>query len=152
MDILGKRTDGYHEVSMVMQSINLFDTLTFTKLDAEEGIILHGDVKGVAKPEDNLIYKAAKLFLDTYKINSGVEINLIKRIPVAAGLAGGQSQYAACCYDLGYVDEFLVYLKIAAEKEPSELKVVLGRLFPEDMKPQDYYQYMVEKIKRQDIR
>lgn len=85
LDILGKRTDGYHEVSMVMQSINLFDTLTFTKLDAEEGIILHGDVKGVAKPEDNLIYKAAKLFLDTYKINSGVEINLIKRIPVAAG-------------------------------------------------------------------
>lgn len=68
------------------------------------------------------------------------------------GWDGGQSQYAACCYDLGYVDEFLVYLKIAAEKEPSELKVVLGRLFPEDMKPQDYYQYMVEKIKRQDIR
>lgn len=61
LDILGKRTDGYHEVSMVMQSINLFDTLTFTKLDAEEGIILHGDVKGVAKPEDNLIYKAAKI-------------------------------------------------------------------------------------------
>ena len=42
LDILGKRTDGYHEVSMIMQSINLFDTLTFTKLDAEEGIILHG--------------------------------------------------------------------------------------------------------------
>lgn len=42
LDILGKRTDGYHEVSMVMQSINLFDTLTFTKLDTEEGIILHG--------------------------------------------------------------------------------------------------------------
>ena len=95
LDILGKRTDGYHEVSMVMQSINLFDTLTFTKLDAEEGIILHGDVKGVAKPEDNLIYKAAKLFLDTYKINSGVEINLIKRIPVAAGLAGGSTDAAA---------------------------------------------------------
>lgn len=95
LDILGKRTDGYHEVSMVMQSINLFDTLTFTKLDVEEGIILHGDVKGVAKPEDNLIYKAAKLFLDTYKINSGVEINLIKRIPVAAGLAGGSTDAAA---------------------------------------------------------
>ena len=53
LDILGKRTDGYHEVSMVMQSINLFDTLTFTKLDAEEGIILHGDVKGVAANRQN---------------------------------------------------------------------------------------------------
>lgn len=95
LDILGKRDDGYHEVSMIMQSINLFDTLTFTKLEANEGIVLHGDVKGVEKPEDNLIYKAAKLFLDTYKINSGVEINLIKRIPVAAGLAGGSADAAA---------------------------------------------------------
>lgn len=60
LDILGKRDDGYHEVSMIMQSIDLFDTLTFTKI--EEGIILHGNVEGVEKPQDNLIYKAAKLF------------------------------------------------------------------------------------------
>lgn len=95
LDILGKRTDGYHEVSMIMQSINLFDTLTFAKLNKQEGIVLHGDVKGVEKPQDNLIYKAAKLFLDTYKIDSGIEINLIKRIPVAAGLAGGSTDAAA---------------------------------------------------------
>lgn len=95
LDILGKRTDGYHEVSMIMQSINLFDTLTFAKLDKQEGIVLHGDVRGVTKPQDNLIYKAAKLFLDTYKIDSGIEINLIKRIPVAAGLAGGSTDAAA---------------------------------------------------------
>lgn len=93
LDILGKREDGYHEVSMIMQSIDLFDTLTFTEI--EEGIILHGDVEGVEKPQDNLIYKAAKLFLDTYEIKSGVEINLIKRIPVAAGLAGGSTDAAA---------------------------------------------------------
>lgn len=95
LDILGKRTDGYHEVSMIMQSINLFDTLTFAKLDKQDGIVLHGDVKGVEKPQDNLIYKAAKLFLDTYKVDSGIEINLIKRIPVAAGLAGGSTDAAA---------------------------------------------------------
>lgn len=95
LDILGKRTDGYHEVSMIMQSINLFDTLTFTKIDKQEGIVIYGNVRGVEKPQDNLIYKAAKLFLDTYKINSGVEINLIKRIPVAAGLAGGSTDAAA---------------------------------------------------------
>lgn len=94
LDILGKRTDGYHEVSMIMQSINLFDTLTLQKLD-EQKIILHGDVRGVARMQDNLIYKAAQLFLDTYKIHSGVEINLTKRIPIAAGLAGGSTDAAA---------------------------------------------------------
>lgn len=94
LDILGKRTDGYHEVSMIMQSINLFDTLTLRKLDKRE-IILHGDVRGVMNVQDNLIYKAVQLFFNTYKINGGVEINLEKRIPVAAGLAGGSTDAAA---------------------------------------------------------
>lgn len=94
LDILGKRDDGYHEVCMVMQSINLCDTLTIAKLN-EQKIILHGDVAGVAKPEDNLVYKAAKLFLDTYELKSGVEIKLDKKIPVAAGLAGGSTDAAA---------------------------------------------------------
>ena len=85
LDILGKRDDGYHEVSMIMQSINLFDTLTLKKLNTKD-IILHGDVRGVENVQDNLIYKAVKLFLDTYKIQNGVEIELIKRIPIAAGL------------------------------------------------------------------
>lgn len=62
----------------------------------------------------------------------------------------GHAYYAACCYDLGKTDEFLISLKTAAEKAPSELEIVLGRLFPEDMKPQDYYQYMLDKIRRQD--
>lgn len=94
LDILGKRADGYHEVCMVMQSISLCDTLTIDKLD-EQKIILHGDVAGVTKPEDNLVYKAAKLFLDTYDIKYGVEITLEKKIPVAAGLAGGSTDAAA---------------------------------------------------------
>lgn len=94
LDILGKRDDGYHEVCMVMQSINLHDTLEINKI-AEANIILHGDVAGVVKPEDNLVYKAAKLFIDTYNIKSGVEIKLIKKIPVAAGLAGGSTDAAA---------------------------------------------------------
>ena len=76
LDILGKRDDGYHEVSMIMQSINLFDTLTLKKLNTKD-IILHGDVRGVENVQDNLIYKAVKLFLDTYKIQNGVEIELI---------------------------------------------------------------------------
>ncbi len=95
LDILRKRDDGYHEVSMVMQSISLHDVLTFTKLPDSDKIVLHGDVKGVAKPEDNLVYKAVDLFLRTYKIKDGVEINLQKNIPVAAGLAGGSTDAGA---------------------------------------------------------
>lgn len=104
LDILGKRADGYHEVSMIMQSVNLFDTLTMQKLD-ERKIILHGDVRGVEKMQDNLIYKAAKLFLDTYNIQNGVEIRLVKRIPVAAGLAGGSTDAAAALRGLNELFE-----------------------------------------------
>lgn len=94
LDILKKRSDGYHEVSMVMQSVKLCDKLTITRLQ-DQCIILHGDTAGVAAPEDNLIYKAAKLFLDTYDIQGGAEITLQKNIPIAAGLAGGSTDAAA---------------------------------------------------------
>lgn len=94
LDILKKRSDGYHEVSMVMQSIGLSDKLTIAQLP-ERRIILRGDTAGVAAPEDNLIYKAAKLFLDTYDIHGGAEITLQKNIPIAAGLAGGSTDAAA---------------------------------------------------------
>ena len=104
LDILGKRDDGYHEVCMVMQSISLSDTLELNKLSTKK-IIVSGDVEGVAKPEDNLVYKAAKLFLDTYNIQSGVEIKLDKKIPVAAGLAGGSSDAAAVLRGLNQLFE-----------------------------------------------
>ena len=94
LDILKKRSDGYHEVSMVMQSIGLCDKLTIAQLQ-ERRIILRGDTAGVAAPEDNLIYKAAELFLDTYDIQGGAEITLQKNIPIAAGLAGGSTDAAA---------------------------------------------------------
>ena len=93
LDILGRRSDGYHEVSMVMQSVDLCDTLTLKKI--ERGIVLHGDVEGVAVPQDNLIYKAAALLLEVCDIPGGVDITLEKRIPVAAGLAGGSTDAAA---------------------------------------------------------
>lgn len=94
LDILKKRSDGYHEVSMVMQSVKLHDRLTIEQLQ-EPRIVLRGDTAGVAVPEDNLIYKAAKLFLDTYDIRGGAQITLQKNIPIAAGLAGGSTDAAA---------------------------------------------------------
>ena len=83
--------DGYHLVKNVMVPIDLYDTLTFERLDSS--IILLDNTN--IPYEKNLVYKAAKLFLDTYKINSGVIINLVKNIPSEAGLAGGSSD-AAC--------------------------------------------------------
>ncbi|TCS78672.1 4-(cytidine 5'-diphospho)-2-C-methyl-D-erythritol kinase [Pectinatus cerevisiiphilus] len=94
LDVLGKRDDGYHEVEMVMQSINLSDKLTIEKIDICD-IILDCVVKGVLNKKDNLIYKAADLFLRTYNIDCGVKISLEKNIPVAAGLAGGSTDAAA---------------------------------------------------------
>lgn len=82
---------GYHLVKNVMVPIDLYDTLTFDLLDSS--IILLDNTN--IPYEKNLVYKACKLFLDTYKIDSGVIINLVKNIPSEAGLAGGSSDAAA---------------------------------------------------------
>lgn len=93
LDVTGKRPDGYHEVRMVMQTVDIFDTLTFEK--AESGITI--DVGGSPLPADgdNLIYKAAKAVMDKCGITDGVSISLDKHIPIAAGMAGGSSDAAA---------------------------------------------------------
>lgn len=96
LDVTGKRDDGYHLVSMVMQSIGIYDSLRFMR-SSEPGIRLHSEkaAAGVVMDETNLIYKAAKRLFDEYRIDGGVDITLKKNIPVAAGLAGGSTD-AAC--------------------------------------------------------
>ena len=93
LDVTGKRPDGYHEVRMIMQTVDIYDTLVFEKQD--EGISI--DVGGSDLPadEDNLIYKAAKAVMDRCGISGGVKISLDKNIPIAAGMAGGSSDAAA---------------------------------------------------------
>ena len=93
LDILGQRPDGYHEGAMVMQSVGLYDTLQLEK--AAKGIQLEIDVPGLAADASNLAWKAAQLVMDTYGIREGVRITLTKRIPMAAGLAGGSADAAA---------------------------------------------------------
>ena len=92
LDILGVRSDGYHEVEMVMQSVGLFDTIRLEK--QPEGISLRLDAAELPADETNLAWKAARIFLDVYKIQSGVSIAVEKRIPIAAGLAGGSTDAA----------------------------------------------------------
>ncbi|MEB6197451.1 4-(cytidine 5'-diphospho)-2-C-methyl-D-erythritol kinase [Mammaliicoccus sciuri] len=94
LDTLYKREDGYHEVEMIMTTIDLNDRLTFECRDDGEVII---DVEHNFVPSDhrNLAYKAAKLMQDRYNIEKGVKISLEKSIPISAGLAGGSSDAAA---------------------------------------------------------
>ncbi|NLM12131.1 MAG: 4-(cytidine 5'-diphospho)-2-C-methyl-D-erythritol kinase [Epulopiscium sp.] len=94
LDVISKRPDGYHNVEMVMQTINLYDHITIRKMRAP-GIKLKTDLKWLPEDERNLAYKAAKLMVETYNIDQGILIELKKRIPVAAGLAGGSSDAAA---------------------------------------------------------
>ena len=90
LDVLRRREDGYHEVKMIMQSIRLFDRLTLTKT-SEAGIHLHTNLRFLPVNEDNLVYRSAKLLMDEFGIQEGVDIRLDKRIPVAAGMAGAVS-------------------------------------------------------------
>ncbi len=93
LDVLGVLPNGYHEVKMVMQTVGIYDVLTFEK--AETGIVITTDSGELPTNEDNLIYKAAKLLMDRYDVKEGVRIHLEKHIPIAAGMAGGSTDAAA---------------------------------------------------------
>lgn len=98
LQILGDRTDGFHELVMVLQSIDLADLVT-VRSRSIEGIRLHCNHPDVPTDETNLAYRAADLmireFPDVYAQFGGVEIDLHKRIPMGAGLAGGSTNAAA---------------------------------------------------------
>ena len=94
LDVLGKREDGYHEVRMIMQTIRMYDQLDMRK-SVEPGIHLTTNKKYIPVDENNLVWRAAKLMMDTCGLMEGVSIHLHKVIPVAAGMAGGSSDAAA---------------------------------------------------------
>lgn len=95
LDVLCRRPDGYHEVDMIMQTIELFDTVTIEKT-AEPGIMLSTNKPELPNDEGNLAYKAARLLFETCGAkDTGVRIHIEKRIPMAAGLAGGSTDCAA---------------------------------------------------------
>jgi 4-diphosphocytidyl-2-C-methyl-D-erythritol kinase len=94
LDVVRKREDGYHEVRMIMQTVKLFDKLTFRLLEEDE-IRIQTNLGFLPVDENNLVYKAVKMLKDTYHIDKGMEIDLFKCIPVAAGMAGGSTDCAA---------------------------------------------------------
>jgi 4-diphosphocytidyl-2-C-methyl-D-erythritol kinase len=94
LDVLNKRPDGYHEVEMIMTTIDLADRLELSLLDNDK-IMIQSQNRFVPDDQRNLAYQAAQLLKDRYQVKKGVVISIDKSIPVAAGLAGGSSDAAA---------------------------------------------------------
>ena len=117
LDVVGKRSDGYHDIETIFHSIGLHDEIYLRKLTARQ-IIVHCDHPHVPSGPRNLAYRAAKLLLDNTPDLNGVEITIVKRIPVAAGLGGGSADAAAvlcgmnAVFDLGLTQTDLMKLGV----------------------------------------
>lgn len=94
LDVLRKRDDGYHEVKMIMTTIDLADRLELKELE-EDRIEILSHNRYVPDDQRNLAYQAAQLLKERFQVKKGVSITIEKNIPVAAGLAGGSSDAAA---------------------------------------------------------
>ena len=93
LDVLHKRTDGYHELNTIMQQIDLKDTVILRELN--EGIKIECNNKEVPLDNTNLVYKAWEKIIEKTGINRGIHIIIDKKIPIASGLAGGSTNGAA---------------------------------------------------------
>lgn len=99
LDVVGRRPDGYHEVRMVMQTVNLYDRIELTAI-SEPGISITTNLSFLPTDASNIVYKAADLLIKEFGIQSGLSISLEKHIPVAAGMAGGSADAAAVLYGM----------------------------------------------------
>ena len=124
LDVVRKREDGYHEVRMIMQTINMYDKLTMTLID-EDKIILTTNLSFLPNDENNLVYKAIKLIKNKHNIKIGVSVTLEKHIPVAAGMAGGSTDCAAALVGMNQLFD----LKLS-QKTLMEYGVTLGADVP----------------------
>lgn len=104
LEILNKREDGFHNIQSIMQLIDLYDYLTIdVEKRSETTISLSGTSDEIPYNEKNLVYKAAKLFLDHTKLSGKISIHIEKNIPVSAGLAGGSTNAAGTLFGLNKI-------------------------------------------------
>ncbi len=94
LDVIRRREDGYHDVRMIMQTINLYDMITMRK-NTTGDIRLTTNLPYLPTNENNLVYKAIDRIRTEYNIEEGITVDINKHIPVAAGMAGGSSDAAA---------------------------------------------------------
>lgn len=124
LDIVGKReSDGYHLLKMVMQNIDLYDEISIEKQNKD--ITISCNKSYVPTDSRNLAYKAASLFKETYNIEDGVHIDIVKNIPVSAGLAGGSTDAAAVLKLMNKI-----FKVNASNEELMELGLKLGADIP----------------------
>lgn len=102
LDVVRKREDGYHEVRMIMQTIRMFDRVTVYRIPEPE-IRISSNLHFLPVNENNIAYKAARMMLESQPVRGGVSISLQKRIPVAAGMAGGSADAAAVLYAMNRI-------------------------------------------------
>ena len=102
LDVLGKRKDGFHELRTIFERISLSDQITLTRNKSNQ-ITIRCNHPHVPLGPGNLVYKAAELLTQHLPVSAGLDINIIKSIPVAAGLAGGSSNAAAVLVGLNHL-------------------------------------------------
>ncbi len=124
LDVIGKMDNGYHDLRMVMQTINLHDTIQVTKTKTPK-IQINTNIKWLPTDERNVAHKATALFCEKMNIDDGVYIDILKRIPVSAGLAGGSSDAAAVLVGLNKL-----FGTNLSKKQLMELGVQIGADVP----------------------
>ena len=117
--ILGKRSDGYHEIDTLFQTVSLHDDLIFTQRD-DQMILLRCDDRSIPTDRTNLIMKAAWALKDQVSTSSGVDIHLTKRIPAQGGLGGASSNAAIAILALNQLWNLAL--------EPAELEKIGRRI------------------------
>lgn len=126
LDVTGKRPNGYHELKMIMQTIDLYDELSFEAIEAKKILFtMNKELPDKISAEKNLVYRAALLMKEKYNISGGIKIHLTKNIPAAAGLAGGS---ADCAATIEGINE--LYKLGLTKNELCEIGVTLGADVP----------------------
>ena len=97
LDVVRRRKDGYHEVRMIMQTVQLYDKIMMEER-RQTGITLETNLSFLPVNENNIAYKAARMLMEEFHISGGLNIKIEKHIPVAAGMAGGSTDGAAVLY------------------------------------------------------
>lgn len=124
LDVVRRREDGYHEVRMIMQTIHLFDRLNIKKIRDDE-IRLLTNLSFLPVDRHNLAYRAAAVLKEEFALTEGIEIDLKKHIPVAAGMAGGSTDAAAVLFGINEIFDLGL-----SRKELMERGVKLGADVP----------------------
>lgn len=134
LDVIGRREDGYHLVRMIMQTVDIYDTVTITvdetARDAEGGIAIRTDSGHIPGGPDNLVWRAADVMKREYGITDPLAIDLVKRIPIAAGMAGGSSDAAAVFRGIRDMYDLAKGSQDASDARLQELALPLGADIP----------------------